>query len=118
MVQSPPRRSGASSSSISLRGQSRSRWPRFAVTVIDETPVRDPIVVEGDPKYLTQAVAAADDGQSGRPQQFGYLDRARPSAGLFSFRARHARLSHPFLLPARRQLGRQCRAGFRHLPPR
>lgn len=39
------------------------------VTVIDETPVRDPTVVQGDPKYLNQAVADADDGQS---WQFGY----------------------------------------------
>ena len=29
------------------------------VTVIDETPVRDPIVVEGDESYLSAAVAAA-----------------------------------------------------------
>ena len=28
------------------------------VTVIDETPVRDPTVVEGNPEYLAQAVAA------------------------------------------------------------
>ena len=42
------------------------------VTVIDETPVRDPTVVDGDPEYLTQAVAAADDGQSWPSWQFGY----------------------------------------------
>ncbi|HWJ75226.1 MAG TPA: hypothetical protein VNX29_18865 [Kaistia sp.] len=42
------------------------------VTVIDETPVRNPTVVEGDPKYLTQAVAAADDGQDWPSWQFGY----------------------------------------------
>lgn len=42
------------------------------VTVIDETPVRDPTVVEGDPEYLNQAVAAADDGQSWPSWQFGY----------------------------------------------
>lgn len=42
------------------------------VTVIDETPVRDPIVVEGDPEYLAQAVAAADDGQCWPSWQFGY----------------------------------------------
>ena len=33
------------------------------VTVIDETPVRDPAIVEGDPAYLSEAVQAADDGQ-------------------------------------------------------
>ena len=42
------------------------------VTVIDETPVRDPTVVDGDPEDLTQAVAAADDGQSWPSWQFGY----------------------------------------------
>ena len=42
------------------------------VTVIDETPVRDPDVVEGDPDYLAQAVAAADDGQDWPSWQFGY----------------------------------------------
>ena len=42
------------------------------VTVIDETPVRDPDVVEGDPEYLAQAVAAADDGQDWPSWQFGY----------------------------------------------
>lgn len=42
------------------------------VTVIDETPVRDPTVVEGDPEYLNQAVAAAEDGQSWPSWQFGY----------------------------------------------
>lgn len=35
-----------------------------SVTVIDETPVADPTVVEGDPSYLAEAVAAADDGQA------------------------------------------------------
>ena len=42
------------------------------VTVIDETPVRDPDVVEGDPEYLAQAVSAADDGQDWPSWQFGY----------------------------------------------
>lgn len=42
------------------------------VTVIDETPVREPTVVEGDPEYLAQAVAAADDGQDWPSWQFGY----------------------------------------------
>lgn len=42
------------------------------VVVIDETPVRDPIVVEGEAAYLTEAVAAADDGQPWPSWQFGY----------------------------------------------
>lgn len=43
------------------------------VTVIDETPVRDPsVVVEGDPAYLGDAVQAADDGQPWPSWQFGY----------------------------------------------
>ncbi len=42
------------------------------VTVIDETPVRDPAVVEGDADYLAAAVAAADDGQPWPSWRFGY----------------------------------------------
>ena len=42
------------------------------VTVIDETPVRNPTVADRDPEYLTQAAAAADDGQSWPSWQFGY----------------------------------------------
>lgn len=42
------------------------------VTVIDETPVRNPTVVEGDPTHLPDAVKAADDGQSWPSWQFGY----------------------------------------------
>jgi hypothetical protein len=42
------------------------------VTVIDETPVREPAVVEGDPAYLGAAVQAADDGQAWPSWQFGY----------------------------------------------
>ncbi len=42
------------------------------VTVIDETSVRDPTVVDGDPEYLAQAVAAADNGQPWPSWQFGY----------------------------------------------
>ena len=42
------------------------------VTVIDETPVSDPIVVEGDPAYLAAAVAASDDGQPWPSWRFGY----------------------------------------------
>ncbi|MER2535201.1 MAG: hypothetical protein ABTQ31_08545 [Rhizobiaceae bacterium] len=42
------------------------------VTIIDETPVRDPVVVEGDPAYLTDAVRAADEGQAWPSWQFGY----------------------------------------------
>ncbi|MBN9532199.1 MAG: hypothetical protein J0H10_02440 [Alphaproteobacteria bacterium] len=42
------------------------------VTIIDESPVRDPVVVEGDPAYLADAVHAADDGQAWPSWQFGY----------------------------------------------
>lgn len=42
------------------------------VTVIDETPVTEPTVVEGDTSYLAEAVAAADDGQAWPSWQFGY----------------------------------------------
>jgi len=42
------------------------------VAIIDETLVRDPVVVEGDPAYLDEAVLAADDGQSWPSWQFGY----------------------------------------------
>ena len=42
------------------------------VTVIDETPVRDPTLVEGDAGYLPQAVAASDDGQPWPSWRFGY----------------------------------------------
>jgi hypothetical protein len=42
------------------------------VTVIDETPVADPTVVDGDPSYLAEALAAADDGQAWPSWQFGY----------------------------------------------
>ena len=42
------------------------------VTVIDETPVADPTVVEGDAGYLAEAVAAADDGQAWPSWAFGY----------------------------------------------
>ena len=42
------------------------------VTVIDETPVRNPTIVEGDPSYLAEAIRAADDGQSWPSWQFGY----------------------------------------------
>jgi len=41
------------------------------VTIIDEVPVRDPVVVEGDPAYLDEALRAAD-GQSWPSWQFGY----------------------------------------------
>jgi len=40
--------------------------------VIDEEPVRDPIVVDGDLAYLAEAVAAADDGQAWPSWRFGY----------------------------------------------
>lgn len=42
------------------------------VTVIDETPVRDPTVIEGDTDYLAAAVAAADNGQPWPSWRFGY----------------------------------------------
>lgn len=42
------------------------------VTVIDETPVRDPIFIEGDADLLPSALAAADDGQDWPSWQFGY----------------------------------------------
>ena len=42
------------------------------VTVIDETPVRDPSLIEGDADYLPEAVAAADDGQPWPSWRFGY----------------------------------------------
>ena len=44
----------------------------MCVTVIDETPVRDPTVVEGDTDYLAAAVAAADNGQPWPSWRFGY----------------------------------------------
>ena len=42
------------------------------VTVIDETPVRDPTHIDGDVAYLPEAVAAADDGQAKPSWRFGY----------------------------------------------
>lgn len=42
------------------------------VTVIDETPVRDPPGRRGDAAHLLEAVAAADDGQTWPSRQFGY----------------------------------------------
>lgn len=41
------------------------------VTIIDETPVADPTVVEGEAGYLDEAVAAADDGQAWPSWAFG-----------------------------------------------
>lgn len=43
-----------------------------SVTVIDETPVENPTVVEGDTDYLKEAVKTADDGQSWPSWQLGY----------------------------------------------
>jgi hypothetical protein len=43
-----------------------------SVTVIDETPVRNPSFVEGHEDYLDDAVRAADDGQSWPSWAFGY----------------------------------------------
>lgn len=42
------------------------------VTVIDDTPVSDPTVVEGDPAYLDDAVRAADHRQPWPSWQFSY----------------------------------------------
>jgi hypothetical protein len=42
------------------------------VTIIDEMPVRDPVVVEGDPADLADAARAADNGQAWPSWQFGY----------------------------------------------
>lgn len=42
------------------------------VTVIDETPVRHPTLVDGDVAYLPEAVAAADDSQAWPSWRFGY----------------------------------------------
>jgi hypothetical protein len=42
------------------------------VKLVDETPVRDPILVEGDANYLLEAVAAADNGQPWPSWRFGY----------------------------------------------
>ncbi len=42
------------------------------VAVIDETPVRDPTLIEGDQTYLADAAAAADDGQPWPSWRFGY----------------------------------------------
>ncbi len=41
------------------------------VVIIDETPVRDPIAVDGDAAYLADAVRASDDGQAWPSWQFG-----------------------------------------------
>jgi len=42
------------------------------VCVTLETPVQDPILVEGDASYLPEAVAAADNGQPWPSWRFGY----------------------------------------------
>ena len=42
-----------------------------SVTVIDETTVENPTVVEGDADFLEEAVKAADDGQPWPSWQFG-----------------------------------------------
>jgi hypothetical protein len=43
-----------------------------SVTVIDETPVENPTVLEGNADYLEEALKAADDGQPWPSWQFGY----------------------------------------------
>lgn len=42
------------------------------VTVLDETPIHDPTIVEGEPADLDDAVRAADDGQPWPSWRFGY----------------------------------------------
>ena len=42
------------------------------VTIIDETPVRDPVLIDGDADDLEAAVAASDNGQSWPSWSFGY----------------------------------------------
>lgn len=42
-----------------------------SVTVIDETPVENPTVVERDADQLEEALEAADDGQPWPSWQFG-----------------------------------------------
>ncbi|WP_094462438.1 hypothetical protein [Pannonibacter phragmitetus] len=42
------------------------------VTVIDETPIRNPTLVEGEPVHLAEAAEAADDGQAWPSWSFGY----------------------------------------------
>ena len=42
------------------------------VTVIDEAPVRNPAVFDGNESDLPRAVAAANDGQAWPSWRFGY----------------------------------------------
>ena len=42
-----------------------------SVTVIDDTPVQDPVVVRGDAGDLAAAVAAANNGQAWPSWRFG-----------------------------------------------
>lgn len=42
------------------------------VVVIDETPVRDPGLIEGDAEHLAAAILAANDGQAWPSWRFGY----------------------------------------------
>jgi hypothetical protein len=42
------------------------------VTVIDETPIKEPTFVEGDAGYLEEAIAEADDGQEWPIWTFGH----------------------------------------------
>ncbi len=42
------------------------------VVVVDDTPIKDPVVVEGDEAYLTEAIEAANNGQPWPSWQFGY----------------------------------------------
>lgn len=42
------------------------------VVVIDETPIHDPTLIEGDGNLLAQAVTDANDGQAWPSWRFGY----------------------------------------------
>lgn len=42
------------------------------VVVIDETPIRDPVLIEGDGDMLAQAITDANDGQAWPSWRFGY----------------------------------------------
>lgn len=43
-----------------------------SVFVVDEEPIANPALVEGDASYLGDAVAAANNGQPWPSWQFGY----------------------------------------------
>lgn len=43
-----------------------------SVTVIDETPIRDPVLIEGEPADFSGAVREADASQTWPAWRFGY----------------------------------------------